>query len=109
MNGPGGSGGRSFVTGFDRPNIQLAVEQRRDWQKQLADFVAARPGESGIVYCLSRKKTEAAAELLAKQGVRALPYHARLASAPRGANQNDVMTETGVVLAAPIASGMSTP
>src|SRR3546814_10465337 len=39
MNGPGGRGGRSFVTGCDRPNIQLAVEQRRDWQKQLADFV----------------------------------------------------------------------
>ncbi|HEY9549024.1 MAG TPA: RecQ family ATP-dependent DNA helicase, partial [Kiloniellaceae bacterium] len=106
MNGPGGSGGRSFVTGFDRPNIQLAVEQRRDWQKQLADFVAARPGESGIVYCLSRKKTEAAAELLAKQGVRALPYHAGLDSATRGANQNVFMTESGVVMAATIAFGM---
>ena len=102
MNGSG----RTFVTGFDRPNITLAVEQRRDWQKQLIDFVAARPGESGIVYCLSRKKTEAAAELLVKQGVRALPYHAGLDAGTRAANQNAFMTEPGVVMAATIAFGM---
>ncbi|MCH7487510.1 MAG: ATP-dependent DNA helicase RecQ, partial [Proteobacteria bacterium] len=46
--------GRTFVTGFDRPNIRLAVETRRDGNRQLVDFVRARPGEAGIVYCLSR-------------------------------------------------------
>ncbi len=46
--------GRIFVTGFDRPNMRLAVETRRDWKRQLVDFVRARPGASGIVYCLSR-------------------------------------------------------
>ncbi|MGF1630277.1 MAG: DNA helicase RecQ [Kiloniellaceae bacterium] len=102
MNGSG----RTFVTGFDRPNITLAVEQRRDWQKQLVDFVTARPGESGIVYCLSRKKTEAAATLLAGKGIRALPYHAGLDSATRATNQNLFMTEPGVVMSATIAFGM---
>src|SRR3546814_14862471 len=43
--------GRTFVTGFDRPNISLTVEQRRDGPRQLLDFVAPRPGESGTVYC----------------------------------------------------------
>jgi ATP-dependent DNA helicase RecQ len=98
--------GRIFVTGFDRPNIRLAVETRRDWKRQLLDFVRARPGESGIVYCLSRKKTEAAAELLVKNGLRALPYHAGLESAERAANQDVFMTEPGVVMVATIAFGM---
>ncbi|MGF1594047.1 MAG: DNA helicase RecQ [Kiloniellaceae bacterium] len=103
--------GETFVTGFDRPNIQLTVAQRRDWKRQLLDFVTARPGESGIVYCLSRKKTEEAAALLADHGIRALPYHAGLDSATRAAHQNAFMTESpeggkGVVMAATVAFGM---
>jgi ATP-dependent DNA helicase RecQ len=99
-------GGRSFVTGFDRPNIQLAVELQRDGKRQLLDFVKARAGESGIVYCLSRKKTEAMAELLVQHGFRALPYHAGLDSAQRTANQNVFMTDPGVIMVATIAFGM---
>ena len=98
--------GKTFVTGFDRPNIQLAVEAQRDWKQQLVDFVKARPGDSGIVYCLSRRKTEAAAELLRQHGIRALPYHAGLDSAQRAANQKAFMTEPGVVMVATIAFGM---
>ena len=98
--------GRTFVTGFDRPNIRLAVESRRDWRRQLLDFVRARAGEPGIVYCLSRKKTEASADLLVSNAIRALPYHAGLDSAVRTANQNAFMTEPGVVMTATIAFGM---
>jgi len=98
--------GRTIVTGFDRPNIRLAVETRRDWKRQLLDFVRARPNASGIVYCLSRRKTEATADLLAKNGLRALPYHAGLGSAERAANQDIFMTEPGVVMVATIAFGM---
>jgi ATP-dependent DNA helicase RecQ len=98
--------GHTVVTGFDRPNIRLAVELRIDWKRQLLDFVRARPGESGIVYCLSRKKTEAAADLLANNAIRALPYHAGLDSAQRTANQNTFMAEPGVVMTATIAFGM---
>ena len=101
-----GGGGQTFVTGFDRPNIHLAVAIQRDWKSQLLDFVRARPGESGIVYCLSRRKTEAAAELLVQNGIPALPYHAGLDSATRAANQNAFMTKPGVVMAATIAFGM---
>jgi ATP-dependent DNA helicase RecQ len=98
--------GRTFVTGFDRPNIRLAVEMRRDWKNQLLDFVRARPGDSGIVYCLSRNKTEEVADLLVRNGVRALPYHAGLDSAKRAAHQGIFMTDPGVVMVATIAFGM---
>ncbi|NQV84566.1 MAG: ATP-dependent DNA helicase RecQ, partial [Rhodospirillales bacterium] len=98
--------GRIFVAGFDRPNIHLAVETRREWKRQLLDFVAARPGQAGIVYCLSRKKTDTTAELLVKNGVQALPYHAGLDSARRSENQDIFMTKPGVVMVATIAFGM---
>ena len=98
--------GRTFVSGFDRPNIRLAVEARRDWKRQLLEFVRARPGECGIVYCLSRRMTEETAHFLAANGVRALPYHAGMEKAPRQSNQDVFMTEAGVVMVATIAFGM---
>ena len=96
----------SFVLGFDRPNIRLSVEMKRDWKRQCRDFVARHPGESGIVYCLSRKKTEETAALLAADGVRALPYHAGMETEDREAHQNVFMTDPGVVVVATIAFGM---
>ena len=101
-------GGRveQFVLGFDRPNIHLAVEMKRDWKRQLGSFVARHEGESGIVYCLSRRKTEETAAMLAAAGVRALPYHAGMEKEERDANQNVFMTEPGVVIVATIAFGM---
>jgi ATP-dependent DNA helicase RecQ len=72
----------------------------------MLDYVAARRGRSGIVYCLSRKRTEEAAEALASQGIRALAYHAGMDKDLREANQNIFMTEKGVVMAATIAFGM---
>ena len=101
-----GGGVAQFVLGFDRPNIGLAVEMKREWRRQLASFVARHEGESGIVYCLSRKKTEEAAAMLADGGVRALPYHAGMEAADREAHQNLFMTEPGVVIVATIAFGM---
>ncbi len=101
-------GGRveQFVLGFDRPNIRLVVEMKRDWKRQLRDFVASHAGESGIVYCLSRRKTEETAAMLAADGVRALPYHAGMEKEDRDAHQNIFMTEPGVVVVATIAFGM---
>ena len=101
-------GGRAerFVLGFDRPNIKLTVEMKRDWKRQLGSFVARHEGESGIVYCLSRRKTEETAAMLAADGVRALPYHAGMEKEEREANQNVFMTEPGVVIVATIAFGM---
>ena len=96
----------SIVLGFDRPNIRLSVEMKRDWKRQLRDFISRHRGESGIVYCLSRKKTEETAALLAADGVRALAYHAGMDKARREASQNVFMTEPGVVIVATIAFGM---
>ena len=95
-----------FVLGFDRPNIALAVEMKHDWKRQLLRFIERHPGESGIVYCLSRKKTEETAALLATSGVRALPYHAGMDMEAREEHQNVFMTEPGVVIVATIAFGM---
>ena len=97
---------RQFVLGFDRPNISLTVEMKQNWKRQLGSFIARREGQSGIVYCLSRKKTEEAAAMLAAEGVRALPYHAGMETAEREHHQNVFMTEPGVVIVATIAFGM---
>ena len=101
-----GGKAEQFVLGFDRPNIRLTVEMKRGWRRQLRSFVARHEGESGIVYCLSRKKTEETAALLSEDGVRALPYHAGMDAADREAHQNVFMTEPGVVIVATIAFGM---
>ena len=96
----------TFVAGFDRPNIRLSVEMKRDWKRQVLSFIGIDAGASGIVYCLSRKKTEETAEFLGQNGIRALPYHAGLDKAERDTNQDVFMTETGVVMVATIAFGM---
>jgi len=101
-------GGRveSLVLGFDRPNIRLAVEARGDGRRQLLDFARRHAGQSGIIYCLSRKKTEETAAFLEEHGVTALAYHAGMTKEAREANQNRFMTEAGVVMVATIAFGM---
>ena len=95
-----------FVLGFDRPNIRLTVEMKRDGKRQLQRFIARHGDQSGIVYCLSRRKTEETAAMLAAEGVRALPYHAGMSKEEREAHQNVFMTEAGVVIVATIAFGM---
>ena len=95
-----------IVLGFDRPNIKLTVTAKREWKRQLLSFVQAHAGQSGIVYCLSRKRTEEAAALLAAQGIKALCYHAGMTKEVREANQNAFMTEPHMVMAATIAFGM---
>lgn len=96
----------SIVLGFDRPNIKLSVAVKQDWKIQLQEFVGRHEGESGIIYCLSRKKTEEVASLLMAQEIRALPYHAGMDKEQRDAHQNIFMTEPGVIIVATIAFGM---
>jgi len=99
-------GARVFASSFDRPNISYSIVQRQKGREQLLEFLAARKGESGIVYCLSRRKVEETAAWLGAQGVRALPYHAGLEAAERSRNQDVFLKEDGVVMAATIAFGM---
>jgi len=95
-----------FVSSFDRPNIRYSVAQKHDSRRQLLDFLEGHTGESGIVYCLSRRKVEATAAALAERGVDALPYHAGLDADVRAANQRRFLREDGIVMVATIAFGM---
>ena len=96
----------TLVLGFDRPNISFSVTARNDGKAQLLEFVRRHAGRSGIVYCLSRKKTEETAAFLKQNKVRALAYHAGMTKEARDANQNSFMSESGVVMVATIAFGM---
>jgi ATP-dependent DNA helicase RecQ len=97
---------RVFVRGFDRPNIHLAMAVKDNAKKQLWDFIAARPGQSGIIYCQTRRDTEDYAAWLTAKGVTALPYHAGMDSAARKINQRRFLMEDGLVMAATVAFGM---
>jgi ATP-dependent DNA helicase RecQ len=100
-------GARVFLSSFDRPNIRYRVVERDNPRAQLLAFLrASHPGESGIVYCLSRKKVEETAEWLAGQGVPALPYHAGLDASVREENQERFLKEEGLVMVATVAFGM---
>ncbi len=101
-----GGRGEVVVQGFDRPNLWLGVTPKTKWRDQLLAFLDLRRGQSGIVYCLSRKLTEEVATILQGKGFQALPYHAGLDSAVRKENQETFMAEDGVVMVATIAFGM---
>ncbi len=95
-----------FVAGFDRPNIRYLVQGKQDARRQLLGFLSERRGEAGIVYCLSRKKTESTAEWLRSQGFDALPYHAGLDGETRAEHQRRFVREEGVIVVATVAFGM---
>jgi ATP-dependent DNA helicase RecQ len=95
-----------FVHGFDRPNLRLRMRPKTSGRGQVLDFVRAHFGESGIIYCGSRKKTEKIADFLRDSGARALPYHAGLEQAVRSRHQDMFLQEDGVVMVATIAFGM---
>ena len=95
-----------FVSGFDRPNIRYSVRIKTNANAQLLDFLDEHRGQAGIVYCLSRRKTETTAELLRNAGHDALPYHAGLPSTRRAEHQTRFLRDDGVVIVATIAFGM---
>lgn len=95
-----------FVHGFDRPNLRLAMQPKNNARRQIAEFVKGREGESGIIYCASRRQTEELAVFLKEQGLRALPYHAGMAPYERSQNQDAFLQEDGLIMVATIAFGM---
>ncbi len=97
---------REFVSSFDRPNIRYRVIEKDNARRQLKDFLETHPGESGIVYCQSRKKVDETAGWLVEQGIAALPYHAGMDAASRAKNQQRFKSEDGIVIAATVAFGM---
>ncbi|HYD07018.1 MAG TPA: DNA helicase RecQ [Reyranella sp.] len=97
---------RTFMRSFDRPNLRLAFKSKERSSRQVVAFVREHAGESGIVYCASRRKVEELAETLRKEGIVALPYHAGLDKAVRDANQDAFQQQDGVVMTATVAFGM---
>jgi len=95
-----------FVAPFDRPNIRYSVQPKTDAKAQLLRFLQTHRDDAGIVYCLSRKKTESTADWLVAAGFRALPYHAGLDADTRREHQRRFLAEDGVVIVATIAFGM---
>ena len=101
LNDPG-----IFVSPFDRPNIAYQVQPKTDTRRQLSEFLRGHAGETGIIYCLSRKKVESIAESLQRDGHNALPYHAGLSAEIRSEHQHRFLTEEAVIIVATIAFGM---
>jgi ATP-dependent DNA helicase RecQ len=96
----------SFVAGFDRPNIRYGAAEKTGTTQQMLRFLAPRKGESGIVYCLSKRKTEDVASALNDHGHTALPYHAGMEMKAREQNQRRFQHEQGLIMVATIAFGM---
>jgi ATP-dependent DNA helicase RecQ len=97
---------KQFVAGFDRPNIRYLIRHKHEPAKQLLEYVQARKEESGIVYCLSRKRVESVAEDLRSHGIRASAYHAGLDNAERKRVQAAFTKDELEVVVATVAFGM---
>ena len=97
---------RVFVRSFDRPNLHLAMRRKTDAARQIEAMIARHKGQSGIVYCNSRKGAENLGRHLSQRGVPALPYHAGLEAALRSAHQDEFLHHDGVVIIATVAFGM---
>ena len=96
-----------FVSGFDRENVHYRVVPKSNGRQQLLAFVRSHhAGESGIVYCMSRKKVEKTTSWLHDHGIQALAYHAGLEKRVRSDHQQRFAKQNGVVIVATIAFGM---
>lgn len=97
---------RVFLRGFDRPNIHLAFASKDSPRRQILDFAAARTGQSGIVYCGTRAKTEGLAGALRDAGHTALHYHGGMDADDRRIAETRFQQEDGLIVVATVAFGM---
>ena len=101
--------GKTYVSSFDRPNLSLSVRRestKKEKLKYIFQFIAKRPGDAGIIYCLSRKNTEMVTEELKKKGINAAAYHAGLPNEERASVQERFKMDQIQVVCATIAFGM---
>lgn len=99
--------GRTFVSGFDRPNIHYTIALRSSPRQQVWKFIQENhANDSGIIYCISRKKVDEIAAWLSQQGVNARPYHAGLSADVRAENQREFLRGEQIIMVATIAFGM---
>ena len=96
-----------FLESFDRPNIRYQIALKNNYRQQLLKFLnESHSKHSGVIYCLSRNKSEQVAEWLSSQGFQALPYHAGLSPSLRERNQERFLKEERIIIVATIAFGM---
>ena len=95
-----------YKSSFNRDNLYYEIRPKKDVEKEIIKYIRNKPGKSGIIYCLSRKKVEELAELLNVNGINALPYHAGLDAQTRGRHQDMFLMEEASVIVATIAFGM---
>jgi ATP-dependent DNA helicase RecQ len=96
-----------FISSFDRPNLYYEIRPKtKSVVHDIIKYIKIKPGKSGIVYCLSRKKVEELANSFQVNGIKALPYHAGLDSVTRKTNQDKFLMEDVDVIVATIAFGM---
>jgi ATP-dependent DNA helicase RecQ len=101
------SAAKQFISGFDRPNIRYTIGLKHNGKQQLKQFLTENhQNDAGIIYCLSRKKTEDIACWLQDQGFNALPYHAGLNPQTRAHHQARFLREENIIIVATIAFGM---
>jgi ATP-dependent DNA helicase RecQ len=99
--------GNTFISGFDRPNINYSIIEKNSAKQQVLNFIKENhEGNSGIVYCLSRKATEEMASWLRQQGFNAFFYHAGMNTVDRAKNQDKFLREENIIMVATIAFGM---
>ena len=95
-----------LVGSFDRPNLVYRVVRKSDVLKQVRQVIDSHPGESGIVYCISRREVDEIAEALSRAGYRARPYHAGLSDADRHKHQDEFLNDDAEIVVATVAFGM---
>jgi ATP-dependent DNA helicase RecQ len=96
----------TFLRGFDRPNIRLAFAPKDEPRRQILTWAAARKGQSGIVYCGTRARTESLAQALSAAGHLALAYHAGMDAEARREAEVRFQREDGLIVVATVAFGM---
>ena len=96
-----------YISSFDRPNIRYTITDGQNAREQLWRFIdSEHKGQSGIVYCLSRKSVDKVADWLSSKGRNALPYHAGMPAGQRKLNQERFLREEDIIIVATIAFGM---
>jgi len=98
-----------YISSFDRPNLSLTVKRgymKKEKDKSIVKFINQHAGDSGIIYCLSRKTTESVADMLVKNGIPAKVYHAGLSPMQRDETQTDFINDRVQIICATIAFGM---
>ena len=95
-----------LVTGFDRENLFFQVDKPKNKEQYILDYISEHSGESGIIYCSTRKNVENVYELLSSKGISVGKYHAGMSTTERKKMQDDFVFDYTSIVVATNAFGM---